>query len=173
MVKLISVQSHHKEPLRLWRNSTELNIFFRQSNDISMESQDIWFKTLSRSHNTQSVYFSIVESKNDELIGCVGLHPVSWVNRNAEISIFIGKGLLYIDDYYAPKALRLLIEYAFIELGLHKLFAEVYSFDTKKQLLFRKLGLIEEGILKEKIFFNNKFYDSIIYSILNNVSNGS
>jgi RimJ/RimL family protein N-acetyltransferase len=173
MVKLIPVQSCHKEPLRLWRNNPQLNKYFRQSTDISPEAQDIWYQTLYKSHNIQSIYFSIIEDHDETLVGCIGLHPVSWINRNAEISIFIGKGLSYIDDYYAPKALELLIQYAFTELNLHKLFAEVYSFDTKKQLLFRKLGLIEEGILKEKIFFKNKFYDSIIYSILNNVSNGS
>lgn len=173
MVSLIPVHSTHQEQLRLWRNTPELNKYFRQSNDISAEDQKTWFQTISRSHNTQSIYFSIAEGLEENLIGCAGLHPVNWTHLNAEISLYIGKGLVYIDDIYAPKALQLLIDHAFAKLQLHKLFVEVYSFDFKKQVLFESFGFSVEGILKEKIYYNKKFYDSIIYSILNNVSNGS
>ena len=42
--------------------------------------------------------FSIRDLKNNVLIGCCGLVYINWKDRHADLSLYIGKNDLYIDD---------------------------------------------------------------------------
>lgn len=167
MIRLEPISLLHIEQLRVWRNEPNLRKFFRETKDITKENQQKWFERVTDIKNVQSIYFSIVDDSTEELVGCAGLHPIDWINSNAEISLFIGKNLVYIDENYANEALKQLLEYAFTELSLHKLIAETYEYDIKKQELFSKYNFSLEGRLKEKIRYNNKYYDSLFFSLIN------
>ena len=78
-------------------------------------------------------------------MGACGLCYINWVDRSADLSIYLGADDLYIDDRFAPDAARTLIRYGFDELGLHRIWAEIYSIDTRKQAFFEKLGFKLDG----------------------------
>ena len=71
--------------------------------------------------------FSIRELKNNVLIGCCGLVYINWKNSHADLSLYIGKKDLYIDDNgLAEESCKLLLDYAFSDIGLNKVWTEIY-----------------------------------------------
>lgn len=71
-----------------------------------------------------------------------------------------------LDHYYAEDACRLLLTYGFEQINLHKIWAEIYDFDAKKEALFHKFLFHKDGVLREHHFSDGKWCDSIIWSIL-------
>ena len=96
-----------------------------------------------------------------------GLVYMNMVHRHADLSLYIGAKDEYIDETgYADDACRILLEYGFKELGLNKVWTEIYSFDDKKKKLYEKIGFHLDGTLRQNYFHNGKWYDSMIYSLL-------
>lgn len=111
--------------------------------------------------------FAIRDVKNEELLGCCGLCYINWVHRNSDLSLYIGKDNLYIDDTgYAEESCRLLFDYGFLELGLEKIWSELYEFDQKKITLYQKLGMQVDGTLRNQYYYDGKWWDSKLLSIL-------
>ena len=82
--------------------------------------------------------FGIVSNNSQELLGVCGLCYINWVHRYADLSLYIGKDDVYIDEEpggYAWESLDLLFEYGFNQLNLHKIWTEIYAFDEKKHSL--------------------------------------
>jgi RimJ/RimL family protein N-acetyltransferase len=91
------------------------------------------------------------------------------VQRNADLSLYIGKDNLYIDtnaEGYSWDALTVLFKYAFEELNLHKIWTEIYVIDEKKRKLFNDFGMNQDAILRDNYFFKGEYINSCIYSML-------
>ena len=110
--------------------------------------------------------FSIINLENGELIGACGLNYIDWVNRNADLSIYVGIDDLYIDEKFAPDATKLLLCYGFNELNLHRIYVEIYDIDIKKQKLLEDLNFTYDGLLRETHWTEGKWCNSLFYSIL-------
>ena len=110
--------------------------------------------------------FAIDKLEDGRLLGACGLCYINWIDRNADLSIYIGADDLYIDDVYAPDAARTLIRYGFDELGLHRIWAEIYSIDEAKQTLFEGLGFTLDGRHRENHWTENCWVDSLFYGLL-------
>lgn len=165
-VYLKAIESEDLNQLREWRNLPEFRKHFREYREINSDMQQKWFEnTVVDDRNT--IMFSIFSSETDELIGCCGLCYINWVHRNADLSLYIGYEQEYIDDKgFAEEACKLLINYGFNELNLHKIWTEIYKFDNKKKALYDKLGFQVDGTLREHYFYDGKWWDSLLYSIL-------
>jgi RimJ/RimL family protein N-acetyltransferase len=154
--------------LKDWRNNENFRKFFREYRELSMDNQLAWFENYVIKDN-RTLMFGIVENKNNLLIGVNGLCYIDWINRNADLSLYIGFDDIYIDTYidgYAWQSLDLLFEYGFNRLNLHKVWTEIYSFDEKKHDLYEKYGFHRDAVLRDNYFYDGKYQDSHIYSIL-------
>jgi hypothetical protein len=148
-----------------WRNKPEFRQFFRENRELTWEQQLAWFsEKVIKAEDTRM--FSVVSLDDGNLLGAAGLCYIDWVNGSADLSIYIGHEGKYIDDNLAPDALKVLIRHAFEELRFHRLWTEVYSFDEKKQKLFRDLGFSVDGEHRHTKWLKAKWYDSTIFSLL-------
>jgi RimJ/RimL family protein N-acetyltransferase len=158
---LRAIEERDLETLRAWRNHPALRKYFREYRELTFIDQAKWFESLSGDANT--MMFAI---DTGQLVGCCGLINIDWLNRSAEVSIYIG-GLAgdpaYINDNAKP-ALAELERRAFDEYGLHRLWAEVYDLDIKKQGLLEELGYKKEGELRGSHFYQGGFCNSYIYA---------
>lgn len=145
-----------------WRNKPDYRVFFREFRELNYANQQQWFQKYVL-ENINTLMFAIVEIKSGELIGACGLCSIDWINRNAELSIYIGKNEIYIDEYFAKETLELLEKYSFEELNLHRLWAEVYSVDKKKIDLFHNLNFVQEGLFKETHWTSGVWVDSFYF----------
>jgi len=151
-----------------WRNRPELRRYFREYRELNSTQQRAWFDAKVNG-DTATRMFSIVELDGGEegrLLGAAGLCYIDWVNRSADFSIYIGADGLYIDDRYAPDAARTMAAYAFDELGLNRLWTELYEFDDRKIRFFGGLGFSLDGRFRQTHWAEGRWHDSVFYSLL-------
>jgi RimJ/RimL family protein N-acetyltransferase len=165
IVGLRAIERADLPALLAFRNKPEFRRFFREYRELSSSDQERWFETVVLKDPSVRM-FSIVEPHNDRLLGACGLCYINWVDRNADLSIYIGANDLYIDDKFAPDAARTLIRYGFDEVGLHRIWAEIYSIDEQKQKFFSDLGFALDGRHRESHWTEGGWVDSLFYGLL-------
>ena len=106
----------------------------------------------------------IIGPVRDGLIGYVGFWK--WVREHfrAEVGFALlpaywCKGIMY-------EALDAIIKFGFEKMNLHRIEADVNPGNIPSIKLLEKLNFKQEAYYKENIFFNGKFCDSAIYSLL-------
>ena len=165
-VSLHAVERADLQQLRDWRNNPDFRKYFREYRELNMQQQEQWFeKSVVDDNNTQM--FVIRKKEDNELIGCCGLIYINWVHRNADLSLYVGWEDTYIDEEgYAEESCKILLDYGFNELGLNKVWTEIYEFDDKKKELYDKLFFQQDGLLRKNYWYDGKWWDSRILSLL-------
>ena len=153
MISLRGLKKDDIEQLRIWRN--DLYKHFRQYKPISETEQIRWY------NETKDIMFAVCD--NGKLIGCAGLCYIDLKNRSADLSIYIGK--TYIDDR-AEIAIKLLFDYGFKELGLERIYNDLFEYDILKHDMLLSCGMKVEGVARNKYYRDGQFYNAKLYSIL-------
>ena len=89
----------------------------------------------------------------------------SYVNRNANMRIAIGSDE-HLGMGYGPDAMRLLLEYAYGNLNLHRIELQVFDFNQRAIKAYEKVGFKREGVQRDALYYEHRYYDSIIMSML-------
>lgn len=167
-VYLCAIEKEDLENLRNWRNNEDFKKYFREYRQINSQMQEKWFED-KVINDISTIMFSIKRMEDNKLLGCCGLCYINWIYRHADLSLYIGHEEAYIDDEgYALESCKLLFEYGFNQLGLNKIWTEIYEFDEKKRYLYENIGLKIDGVLRENYFYDGKWWNSLILSILKN-----
>lgn len=164
-VGLRAIEEADLEQLLAWRNIPEFRQYYRESRELSMHLQKVWFESINKPHSNVRM-FAIVRLSDGMLLGACGLCLIDLMNRSADLSIYLGRDNLYIDDVYAPDTAKLLLKYGFEEVNLHRIWAEIYDIDTKKQAFFESLGFHLDGRFRESHWTLGRWVDSLFFSIL-------
>lgn len=104
-------------------------------------------------------------TNNGELVGRCFLHHIKPKDKRASLAVgihdknFRGQGL-------GTKATKLLLEYAFETLRLHRVDLRVLEYNQAAIKCYKKCGFKEEGRERESGFIDGKYYDDIRMSIL-------
>jgi hypothetical protein len=166
LVALTAVEREDLMALRNWRNNPDFRKHFREYRELNMAMQERWFEQKVLNDPT-TLMFSIRRLSDNEFLGCCGFVYVNWVHRHADLSLYIGWKDAYIDDEgYAEDACRALLRYGFGELALNKVWTEIYEFDDKKKQLYDRLGFHQDGLLRQNYFYDGRWWDSRILSLL-------
>lgn len=100
----------------------------------------------------------------DIFVGCCSLIPQQDVYRlNAEIGYWIGEP--YWDKGYATEVVKLLLNVAFEELNLSRVYAHIFEFNKGSMRVLEKAGFHKEAIIKSSIIKEGKIFDEHLYSI--------
>lgn len=164
-VTLRAIEAEDLEPLRLWRNEPRLRRYFREHREISRAMQERWFKETVLG-DPATAMFAVAETGSGRLLGACGLCWIDWRNRSGDFSLYLGADDLYIDDALAPEAGRLLIGYGLDDLGLNRIWAEIYDTDAPKQRLLPALGFTLEGRHRSTTWKEGRWVDSLFYGML-------
>lgn len=148
-----------------FRNRPEYRQYFREYRELNLEMQRRWFETTVNNDNSVRM-FSIVELSTGRLLGACGLCYIDWLSRSADFSIYIGADNLYIDRRFAPDCGSVLLRYGFEELGLNRVWAEIYDIDAAKKELFDTLGFTLESQQSEHHWTQGRWVDSLFYGLL-------
>lgn len=107
-------------------------------------------------------YLAITTHADEQLIGFVrlGLSGVQAAKLGFAIAApHWGHG-------YALDAARTIIDYGFTTLGLHRISAAIGPDNATSIALVTRLGFAHEGRLRDHVFTNGAWRDSILYSLL-------
>jgi len=163
-VTLRALEKDDLSSLKEWRNSLHVRKSTREYKLLNMINQKNWFESIHQSNPPKDIMFGIL-NKRKKLIGVTGLTYIDWKNRNSEISIYFSTKNWQTKPE-ANEVINLIMEYGFEELNLNRLYVEIFSLMKENIKLFIKMKFIKEGQLREKIWRENKWWDTLIFSKL-------
>ncbi len=118
-----------------------------------------------KSQDSSSVLLLIATCEDDRLVGDIAIQNIDTMNRNANIRIAINSEA-YQGKGYGTEALRLMLDYGFGILNLHRIELNVFSYNERAMHVYEKLGFKREGVQREALYYDHQYYDSILMSIL-------
>ncbi len=165
-IKLEQTAPSHAQPLfaAIDRNRQHLRKFLSWVD--YMQSADDVAKYIEscQSLNQAGEELSFVIMNDQVLCGRIGLHLINRQHKNAEIGYWLteeaqGNGIV-------TACCKELINYAFRQLGLHRITIKAAVENHRSQSVPQRLGFTTEGILRGAELVNKQFLDLIVYSIL-------
>jgi len=115
--------------------------------------------------DSRDVVLAVVAREGDTHIGVAGLHGMGLPNRSATFGIAIGEKAHW-DKGYGTEATKLMLNYGFGTLNLHRITLWVYDFNPRGVHVYEKLGFKEEGRKRESVFRGGRYQDEILMGIL-------
>ena len=122
------------------------------------------FLQWSANTDSSSVGFSIELIESGEFIGHVTLFGRNAINQSATLAIILGPE--FHGRGYGTDAVRLTLRYGFLQLGLNRVELRTWAFNTRGIAAYANAGFVEEGRLREAVFFNGRRHDEVIMAIL-------
>jgi ribosomal-protein-alanine N-acetyltransferase len=120
------------------------------------------FIEIAQSHSPAHVFAICV---NNQAVGAIGVHPQADIHEKcAELGYWLaepfwGKGIMSV-------AVKQMIEYAFQNFTIVRLYARPFSSNIGSQKVLHKCGFKLEARLKKSIYKNETFLDELIYAIV-------
>ena len=112
-----------------------------------------------------NVFLAIILKEGDRHIGNIKLGPINWIHRFADVGLLIGEKDCW-GKGYASEAIRLVVDYAFLQLNLHKLTASMYEDNHGSLKAFQRAGFQVEGVRKQIFYYRGKYVDSILVGVV-------
>lgn len=131
------------------------------------ESERAYIQNVRKDPST--IVFAVIELETGEHIGNVALQSINYIDRKAEISNMFGRKEFW-GRGYATEAYRLLIQYAFSTLNLHRSGAGLMEGGIGAQKTMEHLGFREEGRRRDAIYKSGSYHDVIEYGLINGES---
>jgi RimJ/RimL family protein N-acetyltransferase len=162
-VRLTPLRQRDAEAMFGWINAREDVLFNAPYRPVGEGAHLAWFE--SRQHDRDGVIFAIRPLQDDRLVGYCQLVNVQWVHRSAELRIRLGteadRGRGFGTD-----AVRLLVEFAFRDLNLRRVFVHVFADNTRAARVYEKVGFVREGVLREAVYIDARYVDIVVMGIL-------
>lgn len=147
-----------------WLNDQEV-CQYNSHGDTFYTKEMALFYIQSVQNNLTCKVFAICDKATDKHIGNIALQAISPKNKSAEFAILLGdKG--YWGKGLSKEAGKLLLDYGFDFLKLHRIYCGTSEANVPMQHLAHSLGMELEGRRKEALFKNENFYDVLEYGIL-------
>jgi ribosomal-protein-alanine N-acetyltransferase len=110
------------------------------------------------------INWGITLKGDSRVLGIIGYYRMQPENYRAEIGYMLlpeyhGKGII-------PEAVNRLIAYGFNDLKLHSIEAVIDPENFASEKVLQKCGFVKEAHLKEAEFYEGRFLDKVIYSLL-------
>ena len=110
------------------------------------------------------IYWGIVEKDTNKLIGSIGF--TNWVKhyKKAELSYDLAKE--YWNKGIVTRAIHKVSEFGFANMDLNRIQAYTSVDNEPSEKVLLNNGFIKEGRLREDRFYNGKYLDVNVYSLL-------
>ena len=149
-----------------WLNDPEVRENLFVNHPLSMAEEEQWFEhVLKQPQYERPLCIEVQTDEGWELIGNLGLMGISNTNRSAELGVMIGNKHHW-NKGYGTEAITLLVNHAFKELNLHRVFLRVYDTNPRGRRCYEKVGFRHEGTLRDAIFKGGKYIDMHMMSVL-------
>ncbi|HUG33311.1 MAG TPA: GNAT family protein [Anaerolineales bacterium] len=110
-------------------------------------------------------YFSVRSKADDRLIGKAAIEWIEWTNSNAFLRLGIGAE----EDRrngYGSQALQMMLRFAFAELNLYRVTANVQEYNEPAIGLLQKHGFVEEVRRRQGLDRDGRRWDLLVFGLL-------
>ncbi|MBG6186105.1 N-acetyltransferase [Flavobacterium petrolei] len=117
-------------------------------------------------YEAKQLRLAICQDQDFPALGLIDLFDFDPKNNRAGVGIVIQNNENRKQNI-GSEALALLIEYAFYNLNLHQLYANIGTENEASKALFTKFGFEMIGVKKDWTFVNGKYKDEAIFQLIN------
>lgn len=159
--KLRKIRESDLETLMRWRMRPDITVYMYTDPQLTMDSQRKWFQKVSKDQDSFYWIFEI----DGKPLGLISL--VDWDR---------GNNIIHTGGYIAEQEGRTLqnivdvnmnlYAYAFEVLKVNKAAFEIMDNNMSQVQWMKRLGAFQEGISRQAIFKNGKYYDLYLLSFL-------
>lgn len=143
-----------------WINDPENNEFLHYDIPLSVEKTTEWFE--NKNNNSRA---DMLVEYNGIPVGLIGLVSIDKNHNKAEFYISMGEGS-FKRKGIATRATRLVLNYAFCELKLNKVYLNVDEENLLACKLYEKVGFKCEGVFISDMIHKGKYINRKRYAIL-------
>lgn len=105
-----------------------------------------------------------VETRDGLFVGHTTLWGAKLPERDARLAIMIGPG--HQGSGYGTEAVRLMVRYGFLAMGLNRIQVETFAFNDRARRAYAAAGFVAEGVRREAVWIDGGFADEVIMAIL-------
>lgn len=139
--------------------------FYTEETQYKKIIESLQLKAMGREYT-----FGIFTLDGRQLIGHISLYGIK---RFPYSSAFVGYAM---DEHYtgkgiATEAVKLVIQFAFDYLNLHRIEAFIAPENKKSIRVVEKMGFQQEGLMRELLYINGKWVDHYMYALLQHERN--
>lgn len=132
---------------------------------LSLSKTEKWFQNQLFDDTKRN--FSIIHKESGKLIGMTGLLDISLRHSKAQFYMTIGEKEFH-GQRIADENISLVLEYAFEELGLNKVYLYTININERARHVYLRNGFKPEGVLRQHYFCVGVLQDLHVYGILKN-----
>ncbi|MGI6725820.1 MAG: GNAT family N-acetyltransferase [Christensenellales bacterium] len=119
---------------------------------------------IAQSRQEQLFTRALVLKDSGRMIGTIGLVWRDWESHAAEVGFSMakdcwGRGLM-------TQALTQYLCFVFTRLGIHRVEARHDALNPASGAVMQKAGLCMEGVLKERLFYKNRYASVVLYAAI-------
>lgn len=112
----------------------------------------------------EGIRWGITRKGEDRVIGSCGFHNFDEAFSRAETGYELGQA--YWRQGIMSEALSAILTFGFTEIGLRRIEAVVDDTNERSKSFLRKLGFAHEGTLRQRFFFQGRFWDEHYFGLL-------
>jgi [ribosomal protein S5]-alanine N-acetyltransferase len=156
--ELLALYSVNRDFLKPWEPSRNTEFY-------TMEMLQSLLTTTFEAAQVDQIYsFGICLKPKAELIGRVTLsNIVRGVFQNTDMGYFVGEK--YNGHGYATSSIKLVLRFAFKEIGLHRVAAGTLKHNFASMRVLEKAGFRREGLAQRYLKIDNKWQDHYLFGI--------
>lgn len=149
-----------------WFNDPEVTQYLLMYLPMTEMAEEKYIEELAaRSQTDVPFVIEAIEGNINKPIGTIGLHGIKSKDHNAIFGIAIGEKE-YWSKGYGTEAARLLIDYGFQQLNLHRISSDAFDFNERSIRLHKRVGFKEEGRRRQDVFKNGQYHDEVQFGLL-------
>jgi RimJ/RimL family protein N-acetyltransferase len=149
-----------------WFNDPEIIQYLGAYLPMTEMAEEKFIEELGARAQTQVLLIiEAIEGGSNKPVGNCALNGINSKDHAAMFGIGIGE-----KDYwgkgYGTEAARLLVNYGFGQLNLHRIFSTALAYNERSLRLHRKVGFKEEGRARQAMFKNGQYHDLVHFGML-------
>jgi RimJ/RimL family protein N-acetyltransferase len=148
-----------------WFNDPEVTQYLGMYLPMTEMAEEKWIEDTATDRTRVNFVIEAIEGEFSKPIGSTGLENINTKDHSATFGIAIGDKD-YWSKGYGTEAARLLVNYGFEQLNLHRVNSFVIGFNDRSLNLHKSLGFTEEGRMRQAVYRNGKYYDHVVAGIL-------
>ncbi len=118
----------------------------------------------SRPAQDDRLDLAVIENSSGRYCGEAVILAVDQANLSCGFRIALNSNFTGMG--YGTEATRLLVNHVFATTPTHRIGLEVYSFNPRAQHVYRKVGFRQEGVMRDALFWDSEWVDSVLMSVL-------
>lgn len=162
-LKLVPLAAKHADDFFESTRDEEVRRLTGTHRRLSYDEVREWCTT--RSDQLDRLDLAIIEEPGGRFVGELALTDIDADNESAGYRIalsaieFTGQGL-------GKEATKLVLDYAFDHIRLHRVWLHVYAFNMRAIAVYRSCGFSVEGRMRDALLWDGRRHDALIMGVL-------